>query len=454
MKIFIKLSIIGFLWLGLISCNEILEPQPVDLLSDELVLNEPNDVGSVEIGLYSAFRSIAAPKVIAGDFTADMLIHNGTFTQYREFGNKQITSANGSVAAMWGSIFRTIYVANFILEKLPEIQGVPASQRISVQATARFLRGYAYFVAAHTYGGVPIVTTTDLAFNRNIPRNSKEDVLAFAYEDYLAALEGIPEEAANPAFVSQNAVRAALARFHLYNENWPLAEDFATQVINSGAYSLVENYADIVLRDFTNEAILEVGYSFADDPGTSTNFGLNNLFVGRREIIPSNEAVFALFSNESGDRRRSVGFNSENLSGRDNGWKVLKYGTADEDNNNILVFRLAEMYLIRAEARARLGNVNGPGSAEEDVNILRARANAPSVIANNQNQMISAIERERLYEFAFEGHRWYDLVRTGRANEVMSNYSRNWSDKYLVWPIPLSEIQNNPALAGNQNPGY
>jgi starch-binding outer membrane protein, SusD/RagB family len=454
MKFIKQYMVIILSGIGLYSCTEILEPQPVDLLSDELVLNEPNDVGSVEIGLYSAFRSIAAPKVIAGDFTADMLIHNGTFTQYREFGNKQITSANGSVAAMWGSIFRTIYVANFILEKLPEIRGVPASQRISVESTARFLRGYAYFVAAHTYGGVPIVTTTDLATNRNIPRNSKEEVLAFAYEDYVAALDGIPEEAVNPAFASQNAVRAALARFHLYNENWELADQFASHIINSGEYSLVENYADIVLRDFTNEAILEVGYSFSDDPGTSTNFGLNNLFVGRREIIPSNEVVFSLFSNESGDRRRSIGFNSENLSGRDNGWRVLKYGTADEDNNNILVFRLGEMYLIRAEARARLGNVNGPGSAEEDINILRSRANAPSVAANNQNQMISAIERERLYELAFEGHRWYDLVRTGRANQIMGNFSRNWSEKYQVWPIPLSEIQNNPALAGNQNPGY
>jgi hypothetical protein len=68
--------------------------------------------------------------------------------------------------------------------------------------------------------------------------------------------------------------------------------------------------------------------------------------------------------------------------------------------------------------------------------------------------MIQIIENERLYELAFEGHRWYDLVRTGRASAVMSAFSANWQDKYEVWPVPQREIQNNPALVGNQNPGY
>lgn len=453
MKIIIKYFLLLNFIPVLIGCNQILEPQPVNLLSDELVLNEARDVPSVEIGLYSAFRSIAAPKVIAGDFTADMLVHNGTFSQYRELGNKQITSANASVGALWGSIYRTIYVANYIVERLPEVRGVPASERASVMATARFLRGYAYFVAVHTFGGVPLVTSTTIAENRNIERASKEEVLAFVLEDYLFALSELPADAVNAAFASQNAVKAALARYHLYENNWELAEQFSTEVIASEAYSLV-SYSNLVSQDFTEEAILEVGYSFSDDPGTSTNFGLNNLFVGRREIIPSNEVVFLLYSNDSGERRSQIAFNAGDLSGRDNGWRVRKYGTADEDNNNIIVFRLGEMYLIRAEARARQNKISGADSAEEDINVLRTRANAPLVEASSQAQMLSEIERERVYELAFEGHRWYDLVRTGRANEVMSNYSSNWSEKYLVWPIPLSEIQTNPALVGNQNPGY
>src|SRR5689334_21078582 len=80
------------------ACQDVLEPKPVDLLTDDLVLNEPADVANVQIGLYSALRNIIPSTIIAGDFTADMLIHNGTFSQYRELGNKQITSANQSAA--------------------------------------------------------------------------------------------------------------------------------------------------------------------------------------------------------------------------------------------------------------------------------------------------------------------------------------------------------------------
>ena len=436
------------------SCNNVLEPEPVDILTNDIVLNEPRDVGNVEIGLYSAFRNIAPATVIAGDFTADMLIHNGTFSQYRELGTKQLSSANASVAALWGAIYNTVYIANFIMERLPEVSGVPAAQRDQVMGTAHFLRGYAYFIALYTFGGVPEVITTDIETNRNIPRASDADILTLIIDDYNEALGLVPEEPVNAAFVGEFAVRAAFARLHLYLGNWSDAEQFSTDVIDSELYELETDFSSLVEEDFTNEAILEVGYTLADDPGTSTNFGLNNLFVGRREIIPSNQVVVALDRSESGDRFSSMTFDLSNLNGTDNGWSVAKYGTADADNNNVVVFRLAEMYLIRAEARAQQDNVTGINSAQTDINMLRDRANAPTVPSVSKSQMIQLIEEERRYELAFEGHRWYDLVRTGRASQVMPVFSVNWRDDFELWPIPQREIQNNPALVGNQNPGY
>jgi hypothetical protein len=436
------------------SCENVLEPEPIDLLTNDIVLNEPNDVANVEVGLYSAFRNIAPATVIAGDFTADMLIHNGTFSQYRELGTKQISSANASVAALWGAIYNTIYIANFILERLPEVQGVPTAQRSQVMGTAHFLRGYAYFIALYSFGGVPQVLTTDIETNRNIPRATESEILTLIEGDYNEALDAVPEEPVNAGFVGKFAVSAALAKFHLYLGNWTEAAEYATDVIDSELYSLEPEFSAIVTEDFTNEAILEVGYTLADDPGTNGNFGLNNLFVGRREIIPSNQVVVALASAESGDRFSSITYDPTNLSGNDNGWSVAKYGTADADNNNVIVFRLAEMYLIRAEARTQLDNVTGLNSAQTDINTLRTRANAPTVGSVSKSQMLRLIEEERRYELAFEGHRWYDLVRTGRASEVMSAFSVNWRSDYERWPIPQREIQNNPALVGNQNPGY
>ena len=169
--------ILGTLLVVSSSCENVLEPEPIDLLTNDIVLNEPSDVGNVEIGLYSAFRNIAPATVIAGDFTADMLIHNGTFSQYRELGTKQISSANASVAALWGAIYNTVYIANFILERLPEVEGVPTAQRNQVMGTAHFLRGYAYFIALYSFGGVPQVITTDIETNRNIPRATESEIL-------------------------------------------------------------------------------------------------------------------------------------------------------------------------------------------------------------------------------------------------------------------------------------
>ncbi len=448
-KIFNYISLI--LFFVIISCSDLLEPEPIDLLTDDVVLNEPKDVPNVEIGLYSAFRPIIPAAVIAGDCTADMLIHNGTFTQYRELGTKQITSANASVATLWGSIYNTVYLANFIIERLPQVSGVTAAQRDKVLGTAHFLRGYAYFVALYSFGGVPKVTDIAIDVNRNIARASESEILDFILEDYTEALARVPSASSNAAFVNTNSVRAALAKYHLYLGNNVQAESFATNIIASNQYQLEPNFVNLVTRDFTAEAIFEVGYTIADDPGTNGSIGLNNLFVGRREIIPSNQVIVALASVESGDRFTSIAFNSSNLKGSDNGWSVAKYGTADEDNNNVVVFRLAEMYLIRAEARTKQNNTTG---ARDDLNVLRTRAKAPLITSASQSQLIQLIEDERRFELAFEGHRWYDLVRTNRAKTVMSAFSSNWKDAYELWPIPQREILNNPALAGNQNPGY
>jgi len=434
--------------LGGYSCD-VLEPEPIDVVINDVVLNEPKDIPAVEIGLYSAFRGMSNNIIIAGDLTSDNLIHLGTFSQYRELGTKQITSANASVAAMWGSLYATIYIANFMLERIPDIPGVSATQRQQSIATARFIRGMCYFTGAYTFGGIPLVTSTSIEDNRNIPRASVQEILSFAEADLNAAIGQLPVSPPSPAFAGEYAVRAALARFYLYAGNWAAAEANATTVINSGDYELESDYLEVVYGDFPSESIFEMGYTIADD-----NANLNTLFKSRREIVPSNQLVLALDSDESGDRIFSMEFNIENLKGSDNGWSVARYGTAVDDNNNIMIFRLAEMYLIRAEARAQLGNTSGPNSAQTDLNVLRARANAPAVADASQSVMIRLVEEERRYELAFEGHRWYDLVRTGRASTVMPAFNSNWRDAYNLWPVPQREIQTNPSLGDSQNPGY
>ncbi len=438
---------VSVLWV--LSCQSVLEPPPIDISNDDIALNDPEDVATAEIGLYSALRGMASPTVIAGDLTADMAISNGTFTQYIELGTKQIRASNANVESLWGNVYNTIYSANIILERVPRISGVQARQRTQVLATAHFIRGYAHFIAAHTYGDVPLVTTTDLTVNRNISRTSKDTVLDSVVADYQRALTDLPDSGLD-GYANKNVVRAALARFHLYQKNWQQAEQFATEVIDSKKYTLEADFRAIVNEDFTDESIFEMGYTVSDDPGTSAT-SLNNIFVGRREVIPSNFFLQQILNSEAGDRQRTITYNAQQQQGSDNGLSVAKYGTADADNNNIVLFRLAEMYLIRAEARVQQGKLT---QAAEDINVLRRRAKATVVNETNQAEMLLVMERERVYELAFEGHRWYDLVRTGRAKAVMTAFTPNWKDAYERWPVPQTEIQRNPALTGAQNPGY
>ncbi len=448
----------------LASCQQILEPKPVDLLVDDLVLNEPNDVQPVRIGLYNSFRAIGSPNMIAGDFMADHIQANGTFNDYIQFGTKRVTSTNTVVDALWLSIYRTVYVANFILERLPNVSGVKDDARKQLLAEARFMRGWANFIGTYTYGDLPKVTTTNNQTNTQIARTAKADILASVLADYQAALTDLPDVTSastnattNATYLNKVNCRATMARFYLYQKNWVQAEAFATQVINSGVYSLLPNYSDVVTKDFTAESVLEVGYSLSDDPGTSGDPftgspGLNNLFVGRREIIPSNQLVAVLISTEAGTRSQTITNNPQQQRASDNGWTVRKYGTASEDNNNIVYMRLAELYLIRAEARAQQGKLTGAAGAVADLNVLRTRAKAPAITLAVQADVLLAVERERVYELAFEGQRWYDLVRTGRAQAVMSAFSPNWDSHFELWPIPQREIQLNTLLV--QNPGY
>ncbi len=444
---------IAMMLMALLACEGILEPEPVDRITDDQVLTDAGSAQVVVSGIYRGMANMATPKIIAGDMMADHLQENGTFTQYIEIGNYDMSASNGAAEALWSVIYSTAYRVNFLLEGLPEVTGLIASNRNRLEAEARFIRAYGYFLGAYTYGDIPLVTSTSISENRNIGTTLVSDVLDFVEEEFLFTVDKLPQIPSNAGFLSNGAAKAALARFYLYREDWENAERYATEVIsgvNTADYTLEANF-EAALDDFSSESILEIVYSANDNPGTSTNFSINNLLVGRREIIPRDQIISALRS-IGGDRQLMLEFDADNLSGDDNGWTVTRYGPF----TNIPLFRLAEMYLIRAEARAQQGRVTGSSGGLQDLIIVRQRsANADNLQdINGQSQLLQAIQQERQVELAFEGHRWYDLIRTGSANSVMNAVSPNWSDTDLLWPIPLREIQNNPALNNAQNPGY
>ncbi len=177
----------------LISCQEVLQPKPVDLLLDELVLKRPSDVEAVRTGLYASFRGLGAMGIIAGDLTADMGQFNGTFSVFSELCNHQITPANSAVGGYWGAIYSVIYIANFIDENLENVSGVSTNTKKQLYAEAAFLRAYAYFVGLNTYGAMPNVTTTNIETNSNIARANIDDIKKIIVEGYTKGLNDLPE---------------------------------------------------------------------------------------------------------------------------------------------------------------------------------------------------------------------------------------------------------------------
>jgi hypothetical protein len=191
-----------------------------------------------------------------------------------------------------------------------------------------------------------------------------------------------------------------------------------------------------------------VYYDNVDNPATNNSYGLWNLFAARREIIPSDEVV-SFLQGFGGDRFNALSFNAALIGDRDNGYTIARYGT---NGSNVPVLRLAEMYLIRAEARALQNDIAG-GLA--DLNELRSnRGFASDLVIASQGPLLNAIADERRAEHAFEGHRWYDLKRTGQAATVLGSIP-GWDNTDLLYPIPQYEILYNAGLTpADQNPGY
>jgi hypothetical protein len=277
--------------------------------------------------------------------------------------------------------------------------------------------------------------------------------LADTYAQVLKDLNAA--EALVPTNVSRNrvtlrTVQALKARFYLYQKDWALAEQFATNVIGDNTnYNLVTPYSAFFTNNAvaTTESVFELAYTVSNTNGHS-NWWLPPALGGRREWSP-NDATVALLNDPA------VGGNRNALIARTappgNLWYGRLYYRTPLGTDPAYVIRIAELWLIRAEARAEQGKLIGANSAQSDLNAVRARANVGNTTAVTLPDFKLAIEKERQVEFPFEADRWFNLVRTDRAQTLLT-----LPDKHLyLFPIPYNETLVDPALAGNnRNPGY
>ncbi len=407
-------------------------------------------------GIFGSMGTLQQAITFYGGVSSDELHYNLTSSpEINEIENNLISIGSNAIANLWANAYSELLVANSAITGITQSPSLTSAVRSQLLGEAKFFRAWVNFYLVNYYGGVPLVGAIPLE-NAYLPRASADAVWTSIIADLRDAQGLLPVTyvGAQKSRVNQLAATALLARVYLYRKDYANAEAQATQVINSGTYTLPTT-SNVFINSST-ETILQ----FATPLGTSA-------FVQSYRNGPNAPATtppsYTLTSNiansfEANDNRKTNWVDSA-VSGnkfyRINKYKIYTATTANLGNEFNVVLRLAEQYLIRAEARALTGNLSG---AAADVNVIRNRAGLGNLTATNSasaTALTGAIAQERKVElFGEYGHRWFDLLRTGQANAVLSRLKPNtWNaTRSVLFPIPDQQRQLNTSLT--QNPGY
>jgi hypothetical protein len=452
--------------LGLGSCNFLDVGPPPTQVVDTTVYSADASATAGVLGIYIGLTSRgtnvpgiandAALSTFLG-LAADELLY--ATTTYDEYRLNQVNPAGNGPSLLWSQAYTNIYQCNTAVAGLTGSTTLTASQRTQLLGEAKFLRAFNYFYLANIFGDVPLVLSTDYAANSTLGRTAKADVYAQVVTDLLDAQKslGTAYPVANERTrVNQAAATALLARVYLYQQNWAAAETQATAVLaQSTLYSLPA--PNLAFLASSPEAIWQLrrAGTVSTNTAEAAYFVPASLTVAPTATYQLTNTLYNAFGTP--DNRRTTWTNSYAVAGTTYRYP-FKYqqrvatASAGAATEYSVVLRLAEQYLIRAEARIRQGNL---ATGIADLNAVRARAGATALPTTlSSADALLAVENERRLELFTEwGHRWFDLIRTGRVAAVLGPYKgTTWDANDNEWPIPATQLLANPALT--QNPGY
>ena len=459
-KLINVLILINILWVS--SCTKILDQKPQESLDAADAFSTRTGIEAGIAGVYDGFQAgdyYGLAVWIYADLYADNLTHTGTFPTFAQMANKQLLTDNVNITNLWNSMYVTINRANNIIVAVPKITDPLFNKNVAL-AEVRCLRALGYFDLLRFFGGtptgynqplglgVPIFTTPTLTPADAIPkpRATEAEVFTLIVSDLDFAIANLPATSANGR-LTRNAATALKARIQLYREQWIDAEAQATTIINlfsalpNGGLLSSANYPNLwSVKNQSPESIWELQY-FPDDRNFGAFYYYPGALGGRNEITSSSSLNNA---HEVGDIRKPINVTVASTGIPAN--KTRKFIRVPGDDNIILI-RLAELYLIRSEARARKPTPDIAGS-QSDLNVVRTRAGLPNTTASTTVDLVNAIKRERRVELAHEGHRWFDLRRYNSITDVGITEPFR-----ALWPIPQREVLTSAGVIA-PNPGY
>ncbi|WP_028523831.1 RagB/SusD family nutrient uptake outer membrane protein [Runella limosa] len=419
------------------------------------------------------------PRAVVGRNTLTLFAYDANYTTQRTAGR-----TNESPQQIWASCYDGIEKANWIIEKVPAAV-MDETRKKQIIGEAYFMRAFYHWNLAKNFGDVPVKTKPSTSeAEATIPKSAKADVYKQIYSDLDQALAAglLSYPAVEKGRPSKEVVNALYAKAALYNEDWQKAMQKAQEVINSGKYSLMPDVRDVYRYDKEDAARVENMWAFEVAPispgrahqltglcGPPGNAGADYA----RTSFGSMFAYQTFFDSfDPADKRRQLLDTTYiNRSGAvvpqrsitpitTQGVLIKKYqdpNTIVGQIPNIPILRLPDMYLIAAEAEARLNGATA--AAYGFVNAIRKRAGLPDLKAGlSKDAFIDAVLQERSWEFFAEGDRWYDLTRTDKFMSVIPKAvnnvypTRTPTAKNKYFPIPLDEINANPKL--EQNPAW
>ena len=395
---------------------------------------------------------------------SDELTSLSGFDDFMQFSANEINPEEPTVLDnFWRNPYNSIFRANAIIEGLENNDAITPSLRNQLLGEALFVRAFVHFHLVNLFGDIPYAMTTDVDINTTAARESIDQVYTIIVDDLLTAKALLSEDF---SFVETNerirpnkaVATLLLARAYLYRQDWDNAVTQATEVIDDPLFILEPDLDDVFLAT-SREAIWQL-VPLSGLINNNTRLGSSLVIGGLRPGFPVNifpqvtlsDALVAAF--EPGDARASnwtgVGLGIHNFS---NKYKNNLF-TVVRGPEYTAIMRLAEAFLIRAEANAQLGNLP---QAVTDLDEIRNRAALDLIGDTNpgisQQDLLEAIYHEKRVEFFTEGHRWFDLKRTGSADQVLSILKEDWQPTDVLLPIPEEELLTNSNLAP-QNPGY
>jgi starch-binding outer membrane protein, SusD/RagB family len=434
-----------------------IDPPQTQLVSATVFSNDQTATAAM-IGIYSEmmgdFSGISGGNQSISYLTglsSDEFKDHSSISGKAQFYTNNLSVDNIYSQNIWIEAYKYIYQCNAIIEGLTTATGVSLQVQKQLKGEALFMRSFCHFYLVNLFGKVPLILSTDYKVNALKRPATTAEVYASVISDLTDAENLLVNDysisGGEKTRPNKWAAKALLARMYLYAQDWIKAESKASELINNSSFVLEPNLNQVFLKN-SSEAIWQLQPVF---PGLNT-------FDAYFYIIRSSPRYVSLtqsFTNaiEPNDQRKTEWTRSIIVSGTTYFYPYkykVGYGSPIV-SEYLMVLRLAEQYLIRAEARAQLDNLAG---ANSDLNTIRSRAGLPSITATDKATMLDAILTERRIELFSEwGHRWLDLKRMKKTDSVLgSAKAPNWQATDSLYPIPQSEIQKDINL--QQNPGY